>query len=241
MTEGYVRGGSIAEAYHAALLELKRCGRETPVSFECAMTILVESPLSEPMISRLFFGGPYDLERYRQEMLDGILDFEVERGNWAYTYHQRYGPYIDRCIEELKRDPWSRRAVISVRDNEDDYACDDPACLQSIQYMIRGGKLDCFVLFRSNDAAKASFMNMFALVMLQKRVADALGVPVGTYAHRANSYHIYKRDYDLFDGYIARLNSGEDCTFDYADEWEDLMLEARPEVDKMLKELKGNG
>jgi len=239
MKEGFAKGRSAAEAYHAALLELSRCGEKTPSSFECAMTMMVEEPLSEPMISRLFIGGPYDLERYRQEMLDGILDFEVERGNWAYTYHQRYAPYLDYCVNELKRDPWSRRAVISVRDNDDDSSCDDPACLQSIQYMIRGGKLDCFVMFRSNDAAKASFMNMFALIMLQKQVAERLGVPVGTYTHRANSYHIYERDYELFKSYVERIEAGEDCTYDFDGEWDELMEEARPQVDKMVRDLKG--
>ena len=53
------------------------------------------------------------------------------------------------------------------------------------------------VRFRSNDAYKAAFMNMFALARLQARiaarVAELSGRPValGRYCHIADSFHIY--------------------------------------------------
>lgn len=234
-------GGTLPEGYHQALRWLERAGEaDGGVSHEIAVTIRVERPFEEPRISRQFIGGPYDLERYRQEMLDGILDFEVDRGKWAYTYHQRYAPHLQFCIDELRRDPHSRRAVISVRDNEADEAGEDPACLQSIQYMIRNGALDCYALFRSNDAVKAAFMNMYALTELQKKVADALGVPVGVYTHRANSFHCYRQDAALLGGYILRLNNGEKLYYNYAGEWDELMKEAKPEIAEMVRKLREN-
>jgi len=57
------------------------------------MTMIIENPLEEPMISKLSFCDPMSLEQYRQEMLDGILDFEVDYGNWSYTYHMRMVGY----------------------------------------------------------------------------------------------------------------------------------------------------
>lgn len=150
----------------------------------------IDHPLQEPMISKLFIGGPKELEQYRQEMLYGILDFEVAKGKWKYTYHDRMVNYsidnqvdapevisfnqIDFVINELKRNPSSRRAVILIRDVSEDAFSEDPACLQHIQYFIRDNKLHCKVLFRSNDACKASFMNAFALIQLQKLIADKL-------------------------------------------------------------------
>jgi len=53
------------------------------------------------------------------------------------------------------------------------------------------------VRFRSNDAYKAAFMNIFALVQLQqkiaRRVSELLGrtVGMGRYCHVADSYHLY--------------------------------------------------
>jgi hypothetical protein len=130
------------------------------------------------MISKLFIGDPRSLEQYRQEMLDGILDFEVERGNWEYTYHLRMRDQIPWIIGELRRNPDSRRAVVSIR-SEEDMRTGSPACLQNIHYLLRDGKMHCKVLFRSNDATKAAYMNAFALFMLQKRIAETLGVPSG--------------------------------------------------------------
>ncbi len=243
MFELFVSGTTLPDAYHKALLALYENYTELPCpdyggnQKEASMTMTVTEPLSEPMISKLFIGDPRSLEQYRQEMLDGILDFEVERGNWEYTYHQRMADQLPWIVEELTRNPDSRRAVISIRSDED-MQTGSPACLQNIHYLIRDGKLHCKVLFRSNDATKATYMNAFALIMLQKRFADALGVPVGSYTHRANSFHVYERDYAMFDGYIKRIRSGSEICYDYVDGWDELMEDAKPEIAEMVETLK---
>ena len=244
MIEKIVRCRTLPEAYHNALLMLLEYGADVDcpdwntTQRELALTMVVNRPLYEPMISRCFIGGYKELEQYRQEMLDGILDFEVERGNWAYTYHQRMEKQIPFVIEELKRNPYSRRAVIDIRD-QTDMGSNEPACLQHIQYFIRNNRLDCAVLFRSNDACKATFMNAFALIMLQKRIADELGVDVGTYTHRANSFHCYEKDLPLLIGYVQRILKRENLTFNYIGEWEYLMEEAKSEIAQKVLELKG--
>lgn len=243
---------TLSGAYHLALLSLEQYGEITDCQDwgckqkELSMTMVVRNPLQEPMISKCFIGGPKELEQYRQEMLYGILDFEVERGNWAYTYHQRYADQIPFILEELKRNPSSRRAVMTIRDKDADMGSDDPACLQHIQYFIRGGTLCCKVLFRSNDACKATFMNAFALIMLQKMIADKLGVKVGTYTHRANSFHCYEKDFDLLAGYVKRINKSiedddpDEVTFEYKGDWDGMMEEAKPEIAEQVAELKGD-
>lgn len=243
MFELFVKGSSLPEAYHNALAALHENNEEMPCpdyntrQKEATMTFVVENPFAEPMISKMFIGDPRSLEQYRQEMLDGILDFEVERGNWEYTYHQRMEKQIPWLINELRRNPDSRRAVIVIRE-EHDLESESPACLQHLQFMIRGGALHCKVLFRSNDATKASFMNAFALIMLQKRIADTLGVKVGSYTHRANSFHVYERDYDMFDGYIKRIKTGGELAYYYEGDWDEQMEEAKPEITKMVETLR---
>ncbi len=243
MEEVLVKGRTLPEAYHAALRALHERGELCPVpdyntnQKELSMTMTVTEPLGEPMISKLFIGGARELEQYRQEMLDGILDFEIERGNWAYTYHSRMAEQLSFITRELRRNPDSRRAVIDVRDWRKDSESDDPACLQHLQYFIRGGALHCKVLFRSNDACKAAFMNAFALIMLQKRFADELGLPMGSYTHRANSFHCYEKDFPMLEGYVRRMEAGN-VTYDYADDWEELMAEARPEIAEAVEKLR---
>ena len=246
MFESIVYGKTLPDAYHAALQNLWALGKRVPcpdyntTQSERAMTMIVMNPLQEPMISRLFIGGYHELEQYRQEMLDGILDFEIAKGNWAYTYHDRIGYQYNFVIDELKRNPYSRRAVIDVR-RLADMRHDDPACLQHIQYFIRDNKLHCKVLFRSNDACKATFMNAFALIMLQKRIADELGIEVGTYTHRANSFHCYEKDFLLLDGYVERILKEESLTYNYVGEWDELMEEAKADIAEKVERLKNNG
>ena len=242
MNEIICYGKTLPQAYHEALLKLQTapsipCPEWNTNQKEVSMTMVVIEPLAENRISRLFYGGPDDLEQYCQEMLDGILDFEVEAGNWAYTYHSRYVNQYEFIIDELTRDPWSRRAVMDIRAPED-IGSKDPACWQHAQYFIRDGKLHCKILFRSNDACKAAFMNAFALIELQKRIADRLGVPVGTYTHRANSFHCYERDYGLLDSYCDRIATYEMLTYSYEDDWAEQMEDAKEEIAAKVEDLK---
>ena len=255
MIERVAQGKTLAEAYHMALFKLYQCGVKSPcedyntTQREVSMTMQVLEPLAEPMISRMFPGGPYELEQYRQELLDGILDFEIEKGKWAYTYHDRIVNQLPFIYEELRRNPSSRRAVIVVRDWEVDSQSTDPACLQHIQYFVRDGELHCKVLFRSNDAVKATFMNAFGLIMLQKRIADELGYKMGTYTHRANSFHVYAKDEPVLKGYYDRMIDADckmpwltldrdELCFNYAGEWDELMEAMQPAIAAQVEELK---
>lgn len=253
MNEVLICSKTLPEAYHKSLCALHGLGHISDCidwnteQLELSITIVIIEPLTEPMISKLFIGGPHELEQYRQEMLDGILDFEISKGNWEYTYHDRMTHFptwngavnqVAFVIDELKRNPSSRRAVINVREVNRDVKSSDPACLQHIQYFIRDNKLDCKVLFRSNDACKAAFMNMFALIMLQKRIADELGVEVGTYTHRANSFHCYKKDFNMLENYIEAINSDQNLTYNYEDDWKILMEEEQPSIKEKVEKLK---
>jgi thymidylate synthase len=244
MFEAFVRGKSLPEAYHRSLQALDEFGRisECPdynqKQKECSMTIFVEEPLTEPMISRLFIGGHEELEQYRQEVLDGILDFRIGNG-WDYTYHNRIDEQMPFIIEELTRNRDSRRAVIDVRDWKADTKKGNtsPACLQHMHFFIREGALHLKLLMRSNDAPEATFMNMFAFIMLQRRVAGELAVKMGSYTHRANSFHCYEKDFSLLESYIKGITSGRDVTFDYEDFYKELMDESKPGIAEKIREV----
>lgn len=260
MIECFVFGKNLPDAYHKALTRLAYYGEIVDCSDyntrckEIGMTMLVEQPLLEPMISKFMVGGAQDLQQYLMEMLDGILDFRIGNG-WDYTYHDRMvnSPYwtaeygwtnrsqLDFVVDELKRNPSSRRAFIDLRINSKDMYNDDPPCLCSIQYFIRNGKLDCSVTFRSNDAFRATFMNAFALIMLQNIIANELGVKIGTYTHRANSFHAYENCWDALDGAYKRIKldpTHTTTTYYYEDDWKEEMEDSIPNIMKKVNELK---
>jgi len=84
-------------------------------------------------------------------------------------------------------------------------------------------------------------MNAFALVMLQKRIAEALGTAVGSYTHRANSYHCYEKNFSMLQSYAEaiRTKSLEDITYEYDGFYQELMEESIPEIMEKVASLKG--
>ena len=124
----------------------------------------------------------------------------------------------------------------------EDNVCYDPACMQSIWCRIleQDGVpvLSMNVRFRSNDAYKAAFMNIFALVQLQPRIAARIAalsgkpVDVGRYCHMVDSYHLYGSYFKEFEGRFQGMlqkRSFEQRTLRYADVRE-MMEEARPMI-----------
>jgi len=192
---------------------------DDPLSLDSTMMVCIEAPQSEPRIHRAFPGGLDFLEEYRQEVVEGIKDHwirdpkNLEDKRWEYTYHERLFSYrvpsqpqpIDQIAyiaEKLSQKPFSRRAQAVTWKVWEDINIYDPACLQSIWCRIMPGEEDVWTLnmnvrFRSNDAYEAVFMNMFALVSLQEKIAELVAeksgraVAVGRYVHLADSYHIY--------------------------------------------------
>jgi thymidylate synthase len=249
MREIYIKGNNLTDSYHQALLalaengELSNCPDYNQKQRECSMTFYVENAIAEPRISKLIIGGAAELQQYVLEVLDGILNFRIGNG-WNYTYNSRIMTQYDFIIRELKRNPSSRRAVIDVRDWKYDSkdGNDSPACLQNLQYFIRNNKLDCCVLFRSNDLPEATFFNAFALIKLQEEIASELGVEVGSYTHRANSMHCYEKDFKLLDGFVngIKTKSLDDLTYNYEEFYKELMDESIPAIMKQVEVLKQN-
>lgn len=263
----HVEADCIARAWEQSLIELYQKGcsvrteydkPEDPPSKDATMILTVTDPLREPMIHRDFPGGPVELQEYVMEVCEGIKDHLVRDPNdpqdtrWEYTYHQRLFHYtvptfkpfdqIEALCQKLARTPHSRRAQAITWKVWEDTACYDPACLQSLWCRIteQDGALvlSMNVRFRSNDAYKAAFMNIFALVQLQQRIAariaELMGRPVqvGRYVHMADSYHIYGAYFKEFEGrFLGALQkrSFEQRTLRYADVRE-MMEEARPVI-----------
>ena len=242
-----VEGYGLVEAYEKALFELYHFGVEVPCPewntscLEVAANIIINEPTHEPMISGLSICDPYSLEKYRLEMLEGILDWSVDVGLEPYTYHSRMEKQIDDVVNELKRSMDSRRAAVTIR-LPSDFQFEDAPCLQHLQFMVRGGELHSFVLFRSNDAVKAAFMNMFALVLLQEKGANKLGVPVGSMIYRANSFHCYERDLKTLNGYVDAILNKRAARFKYRDGWDELMEEENPKIlEDVMKQRENRG
>jgi thymidylate synthase len=272
----HVEGDCIARAWELSLIELeqKGCSLKTeydrpddPPSKDATMVITITDPLSEPMIHKDFPGGPVELEEYVMEVCDGIKDHLVRNPEdpkdtrWEYTYHQRLFAYqvpglkpvdqVDILAAKLAKTPHTRRAQAITWKVWEDNDCYDPACLQSVWCRILEQEsrpvLSMNVRFRSNDAYKAAFMNIFALVRLQQRIAGRVAelsgrpVQVGRYVHMVDSYHLYGSYFAEFERRfqgMLRKRTFEQRTMRYADV-RAMMEEARPSILEKARTMAG--
>lgn len=174
--------------------------------------IHVDYPFTPRMISPFNQFGEAAMGGYVDQLLKGA------KGDFAYTYHERLFAYnedyeegdyvnqVDYVVEKLKGESNSRRAQAITWQPGKDNGSGHPPCLQRMQCFVRDDKLNMVVDFRSNDMLSALGANMYALVHLQKQIADSLGVPVGWYEHNSSSAHIYvERDWDDLLRYVDGL------------------------------------
>lgn len=233
-----VEATTLPEAWEKALLKLWEKGIQIKTEYDksndslskdCTMIIVVNEPFAEPRIHRAFPGGLEDLEIYRQEVVNGIHDHWIkpEEGKWTYTYHQRLYAYpaenekinqIDYIIDKLSQVEYSRRAQAITWSPKLDPFVDDSPCLQRIHLRIlnneKGEKfLTLTSHWRSRDAYKASFMNMYALTSLQKIIAERISkkinctINTGSYIDISDSFHLYGAYFDEFKSFLETLRT----------------------------------
>jgi thymidylate synthase len=232
-----------------------------PLSRDAMVVIAVKNPFAEPRIHRCFPGGIVELEAYRQEVVDGIHDHWInpEEGKWEYTYHERMVAYsvpgldkpvdqIEYVVNALAEAPHTRRAQAIMWKPWEDAGIHDPACLQRLWFRIYDDELILNASMRSNDAFKASFMNMYAFTDLQRvvaeRVSERLGRKIrpGQYIHVADSFHIYGSYFEEFKSFLETL---ERRTFDervfFTEDVQDIIDEAREQIKQSIEAEKASG
>jgi thymidylate synthase len=255
----FVTGRTLPEAWERAVLECWHKGVTVrteydkpgdPPSRDSTMTWVVEDPFAEPRIHRAFPGGLEDLEVYRQEVVEGVHDHWIapEEGKWTYTYHQRLFGYeidgrtvdqVEHIVSKLSAAGHTRRAQAITWNVKTDPPTNDPPCLQRLWFRLLDDPdgrpvLNMNAHWRSRDAYKAAYMNVFALTDLGRvvagRVADKIGRPVrvGRYVDLVDSFHIYGSYFADFEGFLKMVEkrSFEDRTWpsEYA---EPMFAEAR--------------
>ncbi|MEN6517917.1 MAG: thymidylate synthase [Methanospirillum sp.] len=187
-------------------------------TIECEPIALeLRAPLAEPMASPASRFQRRFLEQYAKDLLEGSdsvfeYDYHSRLFGWGEGLVREGVPvrvdqvaYIVRKLEEA---PVSRRAIAITWNPVTDEEMRDCPCLQLVQCELRDGRLSMQVVFRSNDMLSAAGANMFALVGLQKHIADRLGAEIGTYTHISLVPHLYhRRDADDLARFCERFGS----------------------------------
>jgi thymidylate synthase len=230
-----VEGNSLPEVWEKSLVEVWNNGiaiktqydkPKDPPSRDATMIMVINEPFAEPRIHRALPTGLDELEIYRQEVVLGVHDHWIGGHGWSYSYHDRLFNYktgnayfnqVSNVIESLADCYYTRRAQAITWDPELDAKDHEPPCLQRLWFRIledpkKGLVLNMNTHWRSRDAYKAAFMNIFALTDLQRAIADEVSakinipVKVGRYVDMADSYHIYGSYFDQFKGFLDTLD-----------------------------------
>ena len=230
-----VEGSSLPEVWEKSLIEVWENGiairtqydrPKDPPSKDATMIMVINEPFVEPRIHRALPTGLDELEIYRQEVVLGIHDHWIGGHGWSYSYHDRLFNYktasshlnqISNVIDSLADCYYTRRAQAITWDPELDAKDHEPPCLQRLWFRILEDPQDGLILnmnthWRSRDAYKAAFMNIFALTDLQRAVAEEvakkINIPVktGRYVDMTDSYHIYGSYFEQFKGFLDTLN-----------------------------------
>jgi len=223
-----VRAFSIGKAHEEVIKTILKYGvyivtedGEKTIELPEPLNIHVKEPFADYMVSphNMFREGA--MQKYVHDLLFGA------ENDFVYTYHDRLFDYpvtkgegeilgdgdkkginqIDYIVEKLKSEPNSRRAEAITWFPFKDISSQNPPCLQRIQCFVRDNMLNMHVEFRSNDMLSALGANMYALVHLQKMIADRLDAKTGWYSHTSVSAHMYhERDHEELVKYIKGLD-----------------------------------
>lgn len=150
-------------------------------------------------------GGKVDISPEMLALNPNAAKFATVLDDAKYGYHvTAYGPRVKGQLQfvlnELRRDPNSRRACIMMLAASDQFVAEAMAagdtkceylCTYGFNFRLRGGALDCNVSMRSNNYTTTVCQDVYVFAELQSYVAKELGVPVGQYYHHAASGHVY--------------------------------------------------
>ena len=99
-------------------------------------------------------------------------------------------------VENLKRDPNSRRHVVSAWNPADVEEMALPPCHCLFQFFVADGKLSCQLYQRSADVFLGVPFNIASYALLTMMIAKVTGLALGEFVHTLGDAHLYLNHLD---------------------------------------------
>ncbi|MFC8687185.1 thymidylate synthase [Brevibacillus porteri] len=115
-------------------------------------------------------------------------------GSQWRSFTGRDGKTVDQIqwvIDEIKRNPDSRRLIVSAWNPAELDKMALPPCHLLFQFYVANGKLSCQLYQRSGDTFLGVPFNIASYALLTHMVAHVTGLEVGDFVHTIGDAHLY--------------------------------------------------
>jgi thymidylate synthase len=139
---------------------------------------------------------------------------------------------IARVVEQIRRNPDSRRLIVSAWNVAELEKMALPPCHALFQFYVANGRLSCQLYQRSADIFLGVPFNIASYALLTHMVAQATGLKVGDFVHTLGDAHLYLNHFEQAREQLTRaprplprlrLNPNVASVFDF--KYEDIAIE----------------
>lgn len=145
--------------------------------------------------------------RYLKENGVSIWDeWADEEGNLGPIYGHQWRSWpgkgdetidqIAQVVEEIRKNPNSRRLVVTAWNPADIPEMALPPCHCLFQFYVQDGRLSCQLYQRSGDVFLGVPFNIASYALLTHMIAHVTGLQVGDFIHTLGDAHIYLNHLD---------------------------------------------
>jgi thymidylate synthase len=148
-----------------------------------------------------FLSGETNVKYLRENGVSIWDEWADEEGNLGRVYGAQWrtwqapdGRAIDQIsgvIEQIRRNPDSRRHLVSAWNPAEVEAMALPPCHYAFQFYVANGKLSCMFQMRSVDSFLGLPFNIASYALLTHMVAHQCGLDVGELVWTGGDVHIY--------------------------------------------------
>lgn len=150
--------------------------------------------------------------RYLQEHNVHIWDeWADENGNLGPVYGSQWrnwdGKDIDQIkdlIDTLKKDPNSRRMIVTAWNPSEVPNMALPPCHMMFQFYVANNKLSCMLYQRSCDMFLGVPFNIASYALLTMMIAHVCGFELGEFIHMLGDTHIYNNHFEQVKEQLSR-------------------------------------
>lgn len=153
-----------------------------------------------------FLRGDTNIQYLKEHGVSIWDEWADERGELGPVYGAQWRSWrsadgqtvdqISQVIEQIKRNPDSRRLIVSAWNPAEIERMSLPPCHALFQFYVSEGSLSCQLYQRSADVFLGVPFNIASYALLTMMVAQVCGLGLGDFVHTLGDAHLYRNHID---------------------------------------------